>query len=50
MHVLLEQSNPVSIVCFANFFVCIVKHKEIFLKSLSILFRNELVNAGNCYW
>ena len=38
MHVLLKQSNPVSIECFANFPVCIVKHKEIFSKALSILF------------
>ena len=38
MHVLLKQSNPVSIECFANFSVCIVKHKEIFSKALSILF------------
>ena len=39
MHVLLEKSNPVSIECFANYSVCIVKHKEIFSKALSILFR-----------
>ena len=36
MHVLLEKSNPVSIECFANYSVCIVKHKEIFSKAVSI--------------
>ena len=39
MHVLLKQSNPVSIECFANLSVYVVKHKEIFSKALSILFR-----------
>ena len=52
MHVLLKQSNPVSIECFANFSVCIFKHKEIFSKALSILFRFIIVNADkcNCIW
>ena len=53
MHVLLKQINPVSIECFANFSVCIVKHKEIFSKALSmqyffVQFLDNIVNADKC--
>ena len=48
MHVLHKQSNLVSIECFANFSVCIVKHKEIFSKVLSILFRTIYCKHSKC--